>query len=76
MNCFECHASGAVSPSIAVCRRCGAGLCAEHVTTGSDTLHRPAGTGLATNPRPARRLTCPTCHQAEVTWSSAGDGRS
>ena len=31
MNCFECAKAGESVPAVGVCRRCGVGLCLEHL---------------------------------------------
>ncbi|MYQ75825.1 MULTISPECIES: DUF2180 family protein [unclassified Streptomyces] len=65
MNCYDCHTSDVSTPALAVCRRCGAGICGAHSTAVPHTLHRINGVGVATLPRVARRLVCPTCCAAE-----------
>ncbi|MET8405355.1 DUF2180 family protein [Streptomyces sp900116325] len=65
MNCYDCDSLDHVTPAVAVCPTCGAGVCAEHANTVSQQLHRPAGMGLATLPRAARRILCATCISAE-----------
>ena len=68
MNCYDClpretgHPS--TTPAVAVCRRCGAGLCVDHVRAEPETIHQVAGTGTASS-EGARRLTCALCHDAE-----------
>ncbi|MFG3310164.1 DUF2180 family protein [Streptomyces wuyuanensis] len=67
MNCFECSRdAGTATPAEAVCRSCGAGLCATHVRVESrEVQHRRAGLGKRTQEQPARRLLCPACEKAE-----------
>ncbi|ATL29344.1 DUF2180 family protein [Streptomyces formicae] len=67
MNCYDCHTQERPGiPAVAICHRCGAGLCPDHAHATPTTLHRVHGTGLATGPRPARRITCHTCRAAEA----------
>ncbi|MFE9649164.1 DUF2180 family protein [Streptomyces sp. NPDC006365] len=65
MNCFECVQQGNTVVAVAVCRVCGAGLCAAHVRTENKQLREPANPGKVIHERPARQLTCPTCREAE-----------
>ncbi|MEV0324797.1 DUF2180 family protein [Streptomyces sp. NPDC050658] len=67
MICYDCHTQArATTTAVALCRRCGAALCAHHTQIRPDTLHRIVGMGVSTGPRAARRITCTTCHMAEV----------
>lgn len=66
MHCYDCQREGTVASAVAVCRRCGAGLCAGHTREGPETVHEAAGTGRHTHSPGARRLTCSVCHEAEV----------
>jgi len=73
MRCYDCaHAqtgtgagSGTAAEAVAVCRRCGAGLCAEHAYERPQTVYEPAGTGTYARSPEGRRLTCAVCHEAE-----------
>ncbi|MFM9369964.1 DUF2180 family protein [Streptomyces sp. Da 82-17] len=65
MNCYECAQRGGTTEAVAVCRRCGAGICPEHVYTETQELQETANPGKVMPERPARRLTCPTCNAAE-----------
>ena len=64
MNCLECHPRE--RPAVAVCGRCGAGLCAGHIVESDDWLtfvmaiNRP----MRSAP-PARKLRCARCAAAE-----------
>lgn len=66
MNCYDCLLDGATTTAAAVCTRCGAGLCADHLRVTPETVHEPAGTGTSTHTPSARRITCLRCHEAEV----------
>ncbi|MEU6394673.1 DUF2180 family protein [Streptomyces sp. NPDC046939] len=65
MNCYDCHQAGTPTAAVAVCRTCGAALCPDHLKVSTQEIHRQEGMGLSTSRQPARRLTCPTCHDAE-----------
>ncbi|MGI3222697.1 DUF2180 family protein [Streptomyces sp. GTA36] len=66
MNCYDCQSQEqTTTPAVASCVRCGAALCADHVQVRPELVHRVVGMGLATQPLPARRMTCTTCHKAE-----------
>lgn len=67
MICYDCHTQGrATMAAVALCCRCGAALCAHHAQMRLESLHRIVGMGVSTGPRAARRITCTTCHVAEV----------
>lgn len=65
MNCYECAQSGRTSEAVAVCRLCGAAVCADHVRTETVQLREAAQPGKVMHDEPARRLTCPVCRAAE-----------
>ncbi|MFF3940506.1 DUF2180 family protein [Streptomyces phaeofaciens] len=67
MNCYECAQQGRERVAIAVCRVCGAAVCADHVRTEGKVLNSPASPGKVTHDRAARQLTCPVCRAAEVS---------
>ena len=64
MNCLDCHPDEA--PAVAVCGRCGAGLCAEHVIESEEylTFLMPINRPVPAAP-PARKLRCARCAAAE-----------
>jgi hypothetical protein len=64
MNCLDC--GDLPSPAVAMCARCGAGLCSEHVVVRDETLtvRVPINRPVAVWP-PARRLRCARCDAAE-----------
>nr|WP_024127042.1 DUF2180 family protein [Streptomyces sp. F8]AHE39763.1 Hypothetical protein pFRL5_100c [Streptomyces sp. F8] len=68
MHCYDCQTThhGPV-PAVAVCRQCGAAVCADHARTAQETLHRAVGMGVSTLPKAARRITCTTCRTAETS---------
>jgi hypothetical protein len=41
MNCYVCATRGEAVPAVASCKKCGAGLCLEHVCEAA--LDQPAG---------------------------------
>lgn len=66
MNCYECRKEGRVAGSAeAVCQRCGAGVCADHLRVEMQELHQQAGLGKLTKNRPVRRMLCTVCEEAE-----------
>ncbi|NBM17880.1 DUF2180 family protein [Streptomyces sp. GC420] len=65
MNCYDCAQLGRTTPATAVCRHCGAAVCTAHARATGVTVHRTTGMGSSTRPRPARRITCTTCYDAE-----------
>ncbi|MFG3256813.1 DUF2180 family protein [Streptomyces sp. NPDC048172] len=65
MDCYDCLPRAAERHAVAVCRRCGAGLCVDHVRLSPETVHQVAGTGTASSEKRARRITCGVCHEAE-----------
>jgi hypothetical protein len=67
VNCLACHRDGITSsPAVAICARCGAGLCDEHLIERSTILvaHAAIARTIPVDP-PARRLLCPACAAAE-----------
>ncbi len=64
MNCLNCHPDQ--TPAVAVCGRCGAGLCAEHVSESDEylTFLMPVNRPVPASP-PARKLRCARCAAAE-----------
>jgi hypothetical protein len=52
MNCFECAKVNDTVPAVGVCRRCGVGLCVDHLVEAAN--YRVGGTTYAcehANPR-------------------------
>jgi hypothetical protein len=66
MNCYDCLNRQETTVAVAVCSRCGAGLCLNHVHVAPQVVHETEGTGRATHSPNARRFTCGLCHEAEV----------
>ena len=64
MNCLDCHSE--TTPAVAVCGRCGAGLCAEHLIESDEhlTFLMPINRRVRAAP-PARKLRCVPCTAAE-----------
>jgi hypothetical protein len=64
MNCLDCQPDE--TPAVAVCGRCGAGLCAEHLVESDEYLMftRPINRLVPATP-PARKLRCARCTAAE-----------
>ena len=65
MNCYDCSVGGGSSPAVAVCSRCGASVCRDHVRIRVDDVVRHSSTGFArvVGP-PGRSLRCATCNDA------------
>lgn len=74
MRCLDCQAEpagqwligDAPQPAVAICGRCGAGLCERHVVIGTETLTATAviNRQVAVEPQ-ARRIRCRQCDAAE-----------
>jgi hypothetical protein len=64
MNCLDCHPRTAAA--VAICGRCGAGLCAEHIIETEDhlTFIAPINRSLQVAPS-VRHLRCSRCAAAE-----------
>jgi hypothetical protein len=65
VNCFDCPDNPG-TPAVAICGRCGAGLCRAHTHTKNETLTITAAINrtIPVSP-PARKLRCGACHAAE-----------
>lgn len=62
MQCYDCAAEQQISPAVAVCSTCGAGLCTTHAVPGHAEERLTATLGNPTTRRlPGRRLYCHTC---------------
>ncbi|MEW1996950.1 DUF2180 family protein [Streptomyces coelicoflavus] len=63
MHCLDCQTAGSNSPCVGVCRRCGAGVCAQHarIATHSMRLGPVIGTPAEAE---ARTVLCPLCAAA------------
>jgi len=66
MNCYDCLSRQDATVAVAVCTRCGAGLCLDHAHVAPQIVHESVGTGRSTHSPDARRFTCGLCHEAEV----------
>lgn len=64
MNCLDCSNE---TTAVAVCGRCGAGLCRDHLIEGREHLTAvvPINSRVAVEPA-ARQLRCNQCHAAET----------
>ncbi len=64
MNCLDCRPEE--TAAVAVCGRCGAGLCTEHLVESDEhlTFSMPINRPVASEP-PARKLRCERCAAAE-----------
>ena len=64
MNCLDCHPEE--TPAGAVCGRCGAGQCADHLVEADEylTLHMVINRTVPAT-APARKLRCARCTAAE-----------
>lgn len=65
MNCYDCVLSDRTTPAVAVCARCGAALCREHIRTSHLPVKETTGLGPSEHEKEARRLTCSICYGAE-----------
>ena len=64
MNCLDCHPH--TTPAVAICGRCGAGICAEHVVETEDHLTFTAVINRVVEVSPSvRHLRCTRCAAAE-----------
>lgn len=67
MNCYECHPRA--EPAVAVCSRCGKGLCHEHTIKQelSVLVHVPSGMAHQTrnSGRSEPRMLCGECFAAQ-----------
>jgi hypothetical protein len=63
MNCMDCSQD---VTAVAVCGRCGAGLCREHLVETNEhlTFNMPINRPVRATP-PARKLRCSRCAAAE-----------
>ncbi|MEV3858177.1 DUF2180 family protein [Streptomyces sp. NPDC050095] len=66
MQCYDCALKDSATPAIAVCDRCGCGVCLGHAHVSGQLVRHLAGMGQSCGDRPARRMTCPVCHEAEA----------
>ncbi|MEU9733901.1 DUF2180 family protein [Streptomyces sp. NPDC048002] len=66
MQCYECALEDEAAPAVAMCVRCGCGVCLRHAHVADQAVPHEAGLGLTYGPRTARRVTCATCHAAEA----------
>ena len=60
MNCFDCATRGQAESAVAVCVRCGAGVCVKCVQSHSRSLDQHATVGAATTGE-TRTLLCAPC---------------
>ena len=68
MYCYDCSdGPDVVTPAVAVCVRCGAGVCRAHARESHPLAYGVVGTGRATHQKPARHITCEACHAAETS---------
>lgn len=65
MTCLDCHPDD--NPAVAVCARCGAGVCREHLVESDEylTFVLPVDRPVPAFP-PTRRLRCQRCAAAEA----------
>ena len=65
MNCYDCAINHVMTPAVAVCHDCGAGICADHATTAAHRLTKivPLGRNVPIKPA-ARIIRCHTCSAA------------
>ena len=60
MNCFDCAVRGQTETAVAVCVRCGAGVCADDVQSHPRSLDQHATLGAAHGGE-TRTLLCASC---------------
>ncbi|MFB7633921.1 DUF2180 family protein [Streptomyces sp. NPDC056149] len=65
MKCYDCAQAGEFADAVGVCHHCGAGVCLQHCHVALEPGHRLAGVGQSTLSRPAREVTCLTCHASQ-----------
>lgn len=72
MDCFSCAREGYTQTAHAVCARCGAAVCEEHVVEQPAilTVLVPINRPVPVTPA-ARRLLCPVCAAAEQAQALA-----
>jgi hypothetical protein len=64
MNCLDCHPH--TTAAVAICGRCGAGLCPDHIVETNDHLTFTAPINRVARVSPAvRHLRCSGCAAAE-----------
>ncbi|MET9969154.1 DUF2180 family protein [Streptomyces sp. NPDC006356] len=75
MHCLDCYGAGRQTPALAVCRQCGAAVCAQHsqLTEQSLTCTRPINRTVTVEP-PVRRLLCRTCSAAHEAYAACCAG--
>ncbi|MDN3028988.1 DUF2180 family protein [Streptomyces sp. S.PB5] len=66
MHCYDCALEDTATPAIAVCARCGCGVCLRHASVLGQLVRHSVGMGPSCGRKPARRVTCRTCHEAEA----------
>lgn len=68
MFCYDCsNRAGTSTPAVAMCVRCGAGVCHAHAHVSHPLAYAIVGAGRATHDRPARHITCDACREAETS---------
>ncbi|MFJ5845172.1 DUF2180 family protein [Streptomyces sp. NPDC092903] len=65
MHCLDCRTGGTNSPTVGICRACGAGVRAAHARIAPPTVRRGSPLG-APGEAGARRVPCPGCAVAEA----------
>lgn len=61
MQCFDCALEARISPAVAVCSTCGAGLCTDHAVSGHADEPMATVGNPTTHRLPGRRVVCHTC---------------
>ena len=56
MNCYDCASTGVVTPAIAVCDDCGAGVCIEHAVVRHRRLTRTVALNRQIEVEPPRQV--------------------
>ncbi|MFS8097381.1 DUF2180 family protein [Lentzea alba] len=74
MNCYDCAIENQTTTATAVCRHCGAAVCAEHAHVIAEAFRHFSGMGPADRLPLARRISCGTCYHAEHGTQESVDG--
>jgi hypothetical protein len=71
MHCLDCYSDGRQTPTIGVCRQCGAAVCAQHVQLCEQflTCTKPVSRTVAVE-QPVRRVLCRTCSAAHQAYAN------
>ena len=71
MQCYDCALEAQISPAVAVCSTCGAGLCGDHAVAGHANEPLTAVGNPTTRRLPGRRVVCQTCAADDGAFDAA-----